>query len=409
MERIILHLDMDAFFAACEQKTHPVLRGKPVLVCGNPATRSVVAACSYEAKSYGIRSGMSTGEALRFCPWAVLVRGDFDKYEYVSSEIFNRLKAYTPLVEIFSIDEAFLDVSSTCSFFGTPLALAKKIQGEIDRNWGLPCSIGIAPNKLLAKLASGLKKPKGIMQLSGETIPPLLENLPVEELCGIGEKTREALFRMGIITCGELGRASEETLFDRFGIAGPLLKRMGQGLDESPVLPETGRDVVKSMSHAYTLPRDSASLEELASLCLHLSEKVGRRLRHGGYQGCIVTLTVRYRNFSTFSRRKRLGRFLDDGYDIHQVACRILKGVDLSPRIRLLGVGISGLVPRQPQGDLFEEKKRRLLLAGLDRVNDRYGEETVCRASILAPLIRKTHGFSVREKLPLGGEDAEDY
>lgn len=396
MERIIFHLDMDAFFAACEQKTYPSLRGKPVLVCGNPVTRTVVAACSYEAKSYGIRSGMSMIEALRLCPWALCIEGDPDKYHSVSSEIFNSLTRYTPLMEMFSIDEAFLDATSTFFFFGTPLSLAKQIQEEIAARWGLPCSIGIAPNKLMAKLASALKKPRGLVQLSREEIPMLLEKLSVKELCGIGEKTQEALFRMGILTCGELGRASEEALFNRFGILGPLLKRMGQGLDESPVSPG-GADEVKSMSHSYTLPRDTSSFEELSSLCLRLSEKVGRRLRQGNYQGRIVTLTVRYRNFSTFSRRRTLERFLDDGYDIYRVACDILRKTDLSPRVRLLGVGVSGLTKTQLQRDLFEAKRKRELLGGLDRINDLYGEETVFRASMLEPLIRKTHGFFRKE------------
>ena len=395
MERIILHLDMDAFFASCEQKTHLSLRGKPVIVCGNPMTRSVVAACSYEAKEYGIHSGMSAVEALRLCPWAHLVRGDPDKYQYVSSEIFKRLKCYSPWVEIFSIDEAFLDLTHTYAFFGTPLDLAKRIQGEIEEEWGLPSSIGIAPNKLLAKLGSALQKPRGLVYLSPEEIPKLLEDLPVEKLCGIGEKTKEALFRMGILTCGDLGRASEEILFQRFGIVGPLLKRMGRGEDESPVQSSHEEDIVKSMSHAYTLPRDTDSFEELSSLCLHLSEKVGRRLRQGGYQGRTVMLTLRYRNFETFSRQKSLGRFVDDGYDIHQAACRILQKVDLSPRVRLLGVSVSGLIKNQLQADLFEEKRKRELLAGLDRVNDLYGEETIFRASMLEPLIRKTHGFSM--------------
>ena len=393
MERIIFHLDMDAFFASCEQKTHLPLRGNPVIVCGNPVTRSVVAACSYEAKEYGISSGMSVVKALRLCPWALLVEGDPDKYCYTSSEIFKRLHDYTPLVEIFSIDEAFLDVTKTVPFFGTPLTLAKKIQEEIEERWGLTASIGIAPNKLLAKLASGLKKPKGLLFLSDREIPDLLETLPVEKLCGIGEKTKEALFRMGIQTCGELGRTSEETLFQRFGMVGPLLKRMGKGEDENPVLPSGTQEVVRSMSHAYTLPRDTSSFEEIASLSLRLSEKVGRRLRQGGYRGRVVTVTLRYRNFETFSRQKSLERILDDGYDIYQVAYPILQKVDLSPRVRLVGIAVSGLVRSEKQLEFFEGKKRRDLLETVDRINDRYGEETVCRASILAPLIRKTHGF----------------
>jgi len=386
---------MDAFFASCEQKEHPSLRGQPVIVCGNPVTRTVVAACSYEAKRYGIHSGMSTLEALRLCPWAFRVEGDPEKYHYVSSQIFQLLSTYSPLVEIFSIDEAFLDISKTHSFFGGPDALAQKIQQEIATLWGLSVSIGIAPNKLMAKLASTLQKPNGLVKLTPQQIPALLETLPVEALCGIGQKTQEALLQMGITTCGDLGSASEEVLFKRFGILGPLLKRMGQGEDESPVSPTQEEALVKSMSHAYTLPRDTASLEEVASVCLSLSEKVGRRLRQGGYRGRIMTLTLRYRNFKTFTRQKALQRFLNDGYDIYEVARLILKRMDLSPRIRLVGVGVSGLIKDQKQLDLFEEKKKQRLLQGMDRINDLFGEQTIHRASSNMSFIQKTHGFPV--------------
>jgi len=385
---------MDAFFASCEQKTYPFLRGEPILVCGNPVTRSVVAACSYEAKQYGISSGMSVKEALRLCPWAILVEGDPDKYQYVSVEIFGHLEAYSPLLEIFSIDEAFLDVTHTHRFFGGPLPLAERIQGEVEKRWGLTVSVGIAPNKLLAKLASGLQKPRGLVRLSAQEIPAILEVLPVEKLCGIGAKTKEALFEMGILTCGELGRADEKTLFRRFGILGPMLKKMGKGEDESPVLRSGGEGIVKSMSHVYTLPHDTHSFPELASLCLRLSEKVGRRLREGRYHGHGVTLTVRYRDFKTFTRQKTLARPLDDGYDIYRVAAQILKTVNLSPTVRLLGVGVSGLVREERQGDLFDEEKWRRLLEGMDRINNRYGEETVYRAAAFFPVIRKTHGFT---------------
>ena len=182
----VLHVDINAFFAAVEQQCHPTLRGKPIFICGNPKTRTVVAACSYEAKAFGVKSGMSVGEALQLCPHAILVEGNPSKYIHTAIRIFAIIKEYSPQMEIFSIDEAFLDVTNTQHLFGGPVEIAKAIKRRIKEEFGLTCSIGIAPNKLLAKLASDMQKPDGLVEIKPDDVEATLRDLPVSELCGIG-------------------------------------------------------------------------------------------------------------------------------------------------------------------------------------------------------------------------------
>jgi len=299
MDRLILHLDMNAFFASVEQRANPYLRGKPILVGGSRAARTVVATASYEARQYGVETGMPMKQALRLCPHAIVVQGTPIKYIDTSERIFRMFLDYTPLVEIFSIDEAFLDVTSTVHFFGGTLPIAHQIKARIRNRFGLTCSIGIGPNKLIAKLASGMQKPDGLVEVTADRVPQILEDLPVDELCGIGDRLKEHLALMGIATCGELGRMTEEMLVERFGIIGSLLHRMGRGLDNSPVLLQEEITPAKSMSHCHTLEEDLYDLDRLKALLLFLSEKVASRLREDRACARTVHLTIRLPNFET--------------------------------------------------------------------------------------------------------------
>lgn len=397
--RTILLLDMNAFFAGVEQKCNPILRGRPVLVGGTVSERSVVAAASYEARPFGIHSGMPLYEALRLCPNAILVEGSLKKYADTAKRVFRICMDYTDKVEIYSIDECFMDVTAVQDRFGGARRIAEAIKRRIREELGLTCSVGIGPNKMLAKLASGMKKPDGLTEIRREDVAGLLEKMPVDELHGIGEKTRLKLMGMGILTAGVLGRVPRERLKRKFGVFGDILHDMGNGLDCSPVVPYHSEPDVKSVGHSYTLMHNTRNMDIVNRQLLRLSEMVGRRLREGFYSGRTVTLVLRYEDFHTFSRQRSLHEYLDDGYDIYRAALSILeKQEDDGRAIRLIGVSVSSLVRGIYQPGIFDHPRRRDLLKTVDRINDRYGEFTVKRAGLLDIEAReKTHGFERAE------------
>jgi DNA polymerase-4 len=383
MDRIIFHIDLNAFFAAVEQQVNPHLRGKPVLVGARPGGRGVVCTASYEAREYGVKTGMSIREAQQLCPKGIYLAVDPGKYMYTSQELFWMFQEYTPLVEIFSVDEAFLDVTETHSRFSGVESLAKRIKERIQKRFGLSCSVGIGPNKLIAKLASDLEKPDGLVWIRREEIPSLFERLPVTALCGIGDKMAKHLAKLGIETCGDLGRTSEDLLTGKFGIIGWQLREMGRGNASNKVLPYHHEEEVKSMGHSVTLPRDIRERKDIDRVILQLSEQVGRRLRKGSYQGRTVALTLRYTNFNTFSRHRTFQRHMDDGYIIYQAGVEILKTLRIQMAIRLVGLSVSQLI-ESDQLPLFpEERKSMDLQRAVDQVNDRYGEFTLRRASLM--------------------------
>ncbi|MFB0525930.1 MAG: DNA polymerase IV [bacterium] len=389
MNRVIMHVDMNAFFASIEQKANPRLRNKPVLVGGSPHSRTVVATASYEAREYGVKTGMPLSEARRLCPQAILVEGNSAKYIDTSLEIIKILNEFTDQVEVFSIDEAFIDVTGSQALFGKPVEIARKIKERLRRKLGLTCSIGIAPNKLLAKLASEMEKPDGLVEIEEEEVSNILASLPVEKLCGIGEKTAFHLSRLGIRTAEELGNAPLDLLIHHFGIIGHLLKQMGRGMDGSRVISYTEEGEVKSMGHSYTLPGDTSDMEMIRTVLLRLSEQVGRRLRKGGYRGRRVTLVLRYSDFFTFSRDLSIRDYIDCGLDIYYVALRILKRIGrLAKAVRLVGVKVSNLISDCGQLYLLESyKKREALMGAIDRINDKFGEFTLhpCRLLMETP------------------------
>lgn len=382
-ERQILHIDMNAYFASVEQRANPLLRGKPVIVTGEG--RSVVVTASYEAREFGIKTGMNVYEARRFCPHAIVVYADFDKYTSTALEIHQIFLKYTDRVEVFSIDECFLDVTGSVKLFGSPVDIALLIKDELKRKFGLTCSIGIAPNKLLAKLASDMQKPDGLVVIKPEEVTSLLEKLPVEELCGIGEKMARHLRDLGIKTAGELGRANIDMLVNYFGFRGYHLKQMGMGIDNSPVRRYDEKDEVKSVGHSYTLYFDTMNMEIILSYLRVLCEMVGYRLRKYGMVGRTLSLTLRYTDFSTLTKHSTRGGVLSNGWQIYERARCVFEGfLPLRDKIRLLGVSVSSLEKNPYQGSLFNEiDKRDRVAEAMDKINDKFGEWTIKPLSVL--------------------------
>ena len=381
-DKIILHIDMDAFFISVEQRDNPALLGKPAAVCGS-LSRSVVTSATYEARPYGIRAGMSTQEAKRRCPQLILVEGNHSKYTETAARIFSILKEYTPLVEVASIDEAYLDITQSLLLFQSPPLIAQSIKDQIREREQLTCSIGVAPNKLLAKLGSRLKKPDGLVVIRKEEMEEILRDLPVSKLNGIGPKLAEALNSMGIFTCGQLGKFPVSVLAKRFGVIGERLHEMGLGLDDSPLMPFDEEEDAKSISHSVTLEEDTPNPNILRKVLLQLSEKVSKRMRRERFYGRRISITVRYSDFFTFSKQKTFSKWINSGNEIFQHAIEIFESIPHPKPIRLLGVGVSLLKKEWCQLDLFEERgKKDSLLKAMDRVNERFGDWTLTWAGL---------------------------
>lgn len=383
-QRIIMHLDMNAFFASVEQQANPELRGKPIAVIGSSG-RTVITTASYEARAFGVKTGMATWEARRCCPQIILVVGDNRKYTYTSSRIMEMMKDYTPLVEVFSIDEAFLDISASLSIFGTPERIAYLLKARILHSFGLKCSIGIAPNKLLAKLASDMQKPDGLTIIAPDDVLQVLERMPINELCGIGKKMQRHLNVMSIYTCGELGRCDEARLTHKFGIIGARLKQMGQGIDYSPVIPFGEEDQVKSVGHSKTLERDIDDPAEIRRFLLQLSEMVGSRARKYNVSGKTIHLYVRYADFfSSWGKQTTLKNYINLSYEIYKVALSLIATVELEQPVRLLGVSLSNLKHEAEQLPLFEDERKKLFATqAMDKINDRFGSMAVTFGSLV--------------------------
>lgn len=381
---IILHVDMDAFFASVEQRDNPELQNKPIAVIGSNE-RTVVVTSSYEARSLGVKTGMNKFEARMVCPQVIFVQANHEKYTKACDEIVKVLYGFSPDLEVYSIDESFLDITGVIPLFGEPLEIGKKIKQAIRERIRLSCSIGIAPNKLLAKLASSHHKPDGLFQIKEEDAQPILKDLPVEELWGIGKRTREVLNSIGIYTCSQLASADPLLLKMRFGIWGESLKEMGQGKDNSSVMPFGYEPRARSIGHSMTLPYDISNQEEMLSRILELSDLVARRMRREGFLGRTVTVIFRYSDFHTFSRQQKMQYASDDTRKIYCHAAAIIKKTALTKPIRLLGINVSGLEKIREEFFLFEEDRRKKSLnQALDLVNERFGDGILTFAALLA-------------------------
>ena len=374
---------MNAFFASVEQQSNPELRGKPIAVIG-AAKRTIITTCSYEARAFGVKTGMNTWEARQKCPHLIFVVGNNRKYTYTSTQIIMIMREYTPLVEVFSIDEAFLDVTGCLSLFGSAERIVYLIKSRIKHQFGITCSVGIAPNKLLAKLASDMQKPDGLTIIKPEEISRVLERVPIKDLCGIGAKMNQHLTNFGIKTCGELGRFPVDILTRKFGVTGEKLHYMGLGVDDSPVVPDEEAEEVKSVGHSTTLEKDVTERSDIQRFLLQLSEMVGRRARRYQVAGKTVTLTVRYPDFTTFSKQESRVAHTNNSEEIYLAVLKILNSIELTQPIRLLGVKLSNLRQHTEQLPLFPAERKKALLAGaMDQVNNKFGDFAVTFGSLL--------------------------
>jgi len=382
MDRAILLADMNSFFASVHQALDPELRGKPVIVAGDPEKRhGIVLTASYEAKKRGIKTGMGVWEARQRCPEGIFIKPQYHLYVDFSSRVLKIMGDFTPLVEPFSIDEAFMDVTGSQKLFGSPVEIAKKLKERIRREIGITCSIGVGPNKLLAKMAAGLQKPDGLTVITRENMPQLLWPLPVRELFGVGHRYEQHLHKLNIYTIGDLARYPVAILKKKFGLYGETLWLSANGIDSSPVDPDS-LNRVKSIGQQITLPRDYKG-DEIKVVILELADLVAHRVRAGGYLGKTVSLTLKDTNFCCLSRMQTLKRPTNLAADISAAAFDLLQK-HWSPRwpVRMVGVSLANLYPFQmEQAELFgNREKLRGIEKACDQVRERYGRTAVLRA-----------------------------
>ena len=392
-DRIIIHVDMDAFFASVEQAADPTLRGKPVLVCGGLDTRTVVAAASYEARKYGVHAAMPLAIARIKCPNGIFIEGDPEKYIYTSIRLNDLFREFTPIVEEFSIDESFLDVTDVADRYGGPIEMGRQIKERVRERFNLPCSVGIGPNKLLSKTAANLGKPDGLMTLDYKDIPDKFHPLPVDKLYGVGEETAKKLAMLGVRTIGQLAALPVPALKKIFGVVGELLHDAANGIDNSPILTPEEMPPPKSVGNDHTLHADTLDQDVIHSVLLGLSSKVARRLRKGGHAGRTVTVKIRFADFTTITRGRTLDAYVDLDKEIFDVARDIVDSIQKQRAIRLLGVSVSNLIhtPPERQRSLFDYswwKKYQAVIKSIDKARDKYGE----RAIVWGALLRRNAG-----------------
>jgi nucleotidyltransferase/DNA polymerase involved in DNA repair len=381
--RVIMHVDMDAFFAAIEIRNHPELKGRPVIVGGDPRFRSVVSTCSYEARKYGIKSGMAMTQAKRLCPNAIIISGTLNSYVYTSAIMQKIFEQFSPIVEPFSVDEAFLDITGCHRIFGRVENLVYQMKKIIKENLSLTCSVGIAPTKLLAKMASGEDKPDGMTIMDHDDFIRIFYPRRVDALWGVGESTKKALEKIGIKTVGELASRKKKELRGYFGKSGEALSVISRGLDRSEVYTFDNLPDDKSMSHETTLAVDISQIDKIYATLLWLSDRVSRRLRKYGYHGKTISVKVRSSDFKTITRDKTLSRPTDHSRVIYETAKRLVPR-EYGPRIRirLLGVRVSQLEKKKdsPQLNLIEDFTNNKLeesSKAVDNIRNRYGESAI--------------------------------
>jgi DNA polymerase IV len=384
MTRTILHCDLDAFYASVEQRDHPEYRGKPVIVGGAPNERGVVSAASYEARRFGVRSAMPLRTAGRLCPDGIFVPGHFESYEAASDDVMALFAERTPLVEPISLDEAFLDVTATEHLFGSGEAIASDLKQAVRKRCGLVLSVGVATNKLCAKIASDLRKPDGLVVVPPGGEARFLAPLPLERLWGVGPKTRDLLAGWGLRTVGELAAFDPAALVSRFGEHGTAIWERARGIDEGAVVPESAP---KSVGHEHTFEDNTLDPAKIEGTLLRLAEGVGRRLRAATLRGRTITLKLRVAPFETRSRQRTIAEATNDDVTIFRIARQLLRdaldedreGGRTSP-VRLVGVSLSGLIAGEQLG-LFDSQRHARLNAALDAVRSRFGDEALDRAS----------------------------
>jgi len=402
-QRIIFHIDMNAFFASVEQQANPLLRGKPIGVGGKPGTRSIIAAASYEAKRRGVKTAMSSYEALRLCPELTIVSGDSEAYAETNRRFVAIFKRYTHLVEVFSIDECWLDMTGYAKSYEEAKQLARRIKSDVRRELGeqITCSIGIAPNKLLAKLASDKEKPNGLFLIRPSGVRHLLNQIEPNELLGIGPRIDEHLKRLGIRTTTALAESSLELLQKEFGILGLVYKNAARGIDESPVISIESR--AKSIGHSYTLPKDTDDEKILRSTLFTLIQKICRRLRRHDCLTRRLTTWCRYKNFEgSLAMQCTLDGPTWDEISLLEASWPIIRDASKTLPIRALGVSTHDLIHSKsiPLSVFKKSTKRILVTPALDKINNRFGDWTIQPfATLDTRLTRHVSGFKHAQKI----------
>jgi DNA polymerase-4 len=380
--RVILHVDMNSFYASVEMAYDPSLKGKPLAIAGNvEERRGIIVTCSYEARKFGVKTTMPLWEARKLCPQLIVMKPNFERYRAASMGMFEILRHYTELVEPVSIDEGYMDITESFEF-GSPIEIAESIQKRVLEQLDLPCSIGIAPNKFLAKMASDMKKPMGITILRKRDIPKVLWPMNTNEMHGVGNKTAEKLTTIGIHTIGDLAKGNEIQLKTLIGINGIRIKERANGIDHRSVDPESVAEF-KSIGNSTTLPRDVSNQQELFHVLESLAETVSVRLKRKKVLASSLGITIRYRDRKTITRSKKLPNPISQKVEISSFAKQLfLKSWNGDP-IRLLGITGNDLIGHDQaykQLDLFSyenDAKKEPLLKTLSGLREKYGKSII--------------------------------
>jgi DNA polymerase-4 len=381
---MILHVDMDAFYASVELRDDPALIGKPVVVGGSPKGRGVIAAASYEARKYGIFSAMPASKAIRLCPSAIFIKPRMEHYASISKQIREIFFRFTSLVEPLSLDEAFLDVSGSEKLFGEGASIGRQVQAAISKELNLVASVGVAPNKFLAKVASDLDKPNGFVVVEPDRINEFLDPLAISRVWGVGPQTAKKFRSFGVEKIGQLRALPKDTLNRAFGLNADHFWRLARGLDTRPVVPDR---VAKTVSHETTFRFDIENDECLEAWLLELTDQVGRRLRRHKIYGKTVQIKVRYGDFQTLTRSKTMALPSQTTHELWVTAQDMLTSVRSENQrgVRLLGMGVSNLSKNRKQQQLLfdqdETEKSNRMDETTDSIRDKFGSSALKRAS----------------------------
>jgi DNA polymerase-4 len=402
--RTIVHADLDAFYASVEVLDDPSLRGKPVIVGGGPNERGVVMAASYEARAFGVQSAMPLRTAGRRCPDGIFLPGRPDRYRELSEQVMAIFASYTPLVEPISLDEAFLDVSASTAVFGDGESIGRRIKDRVLAEVGLVVSVGVATNKLCAKVASDLRKPDALVIVPPGDEAAFLAPLPIRRLWGVGPKAQAALAEYGVTTIGQLAALPAGTLHRRFGQHGDDLGARARGIDRARVEP---MQRPKSIGHEHTFGHDTIEMSRLEATLLDVAESVASRLRRHDLAAGSVQLKLRYEGFETLTRQARLPRQTRESEPLYAAALELLRKTLVAGRgVRLIGLTAINLTEAQ-QLTLFDASERTDRLArSIDVVRERFGEEAITRARLLTERPQRRFDFGERPQAPEDDEGA---
>ena len=382
---MILHIDMDAFYASVEKLDDPRLKHKCVIV-GGTSNRGVVSAASYEARRYGVHSAMPIYQAKQKCPQGVFVPPRMGRYKEVSKKVMALLKEFSPLVEPVSIDEAYMDITGCRRLFGEPQEIAREIKRRIHERVQLTCSVGVAPNKFLAKIASDLEKPDGLTVILPDQVPQFIDSLPIQKVPGVGRKMVRQLEVLGIRTMGDVQQLPEKALLKHLGKFGRRLRALSSGSDDSPVTPHAPH---KSISSERTLAADTRDLKLLKRYLLSQSAEVARQLRQAGVRAKTIVIKIKDADFKTFTRRTTIAIPTQSSETIYKHAAQLLDEFKINQKIRLIGVGTTGfsLVTASIQMGLFEQKEKpndswEKVDKTLDSIGKKFGKDIIRRATL---------------------------